>query len=151
MTIEDRTIDLTVPIPPQLRVLLVILGIVHVIGGALFLSTGHGFFGVLNLVLGPSWLSWGLFYDRINRHAVEIHEGHLKISRGLFRSRRIPWESISGIHFESWRMDIKVARGKAATVNFREISSGRSRLIRDEIVTKLGPVAEARGVSIEGV
>ena len=89
MTIEDRTIDLTVPIPPQLRVLLVILGIVHVIGGALFLSTGHGFFGVLNLVLGPSWLSWGLFYDRINRHAVVIHEGHLKISRGLFRSRRI--------------------------------------------------------------
>ena len=148
---DDRTIDLTVPIPPQLRVLLVILGIVHVIGAALFLSTGHGFFGILNLVLGPSWLSWGLFYDRINRHAVVIHDEHLKICKGLFRNRRIPWGSISGIHFESRKMDIQVTRGKDATVNFHENSSGASRLIRDEVVTKLKPVAEAKRVQLEGV
>lgn len=148
---NDRTIDLTVSIPPQFRVLLVTLGVVHVLGGALFLSAGNGFFGILNLVLGPSWLSWGLFYDRINRYTIAIDDGHVEIVRGLFRRRRIPWSSISEIRFESSRMDIQVTRGKAATVNFREISSGASRLIKDEMVTKLSPVAEANGVSIEGV
>ncbi|MDE3000480.1 MAG: PH domain-containing protein [Gemmatimonadota bacterium] len=148
---NDRTIDLTVSIPPQFRVLLVTLGVVHVLGGALFLSAGNGFFGILNLVLGPSWLSWGLFYDRINRHTIAIDDGHIEIVRGLFRRRRIAWSSISEIRFESSRMDIQVNGGKAATVNFREISSGASRLIRDEMVLKLSPVAEANGVSIEGI
>ncbi len=148
---DDRTIDLTVSIPPQYRVLLVTLGVVHVLGGALFLSAGNGFFGVLNLVLGPSWLSWGLFYERINRHTIAIDAGHIEIVRGLFRRRRIHWSSISKIRFESTRMEIQASRGKGAMVNFREISSGASRLIRDEMVTKLSPVAEANGVSIEGV
>lgn len=148
---NDRTIDLTVSIPPQFRVLLVTLGVVHVLGGALFLSAGNDFFGILNLVLGPSWLSWGLFYDRINRHTIAIDDEQIEIVRGLFRRRRIPWSSISEIRFESSRMDIQVNRGKAATVNFREIGSGASRSIRDEMVTKLSPVAEANGVSIEGV
>ncbi len=148
---DDRTIDLTVSIPPQFRVLLVTLGVVHVIGGALFLSGGHGFFGILNLVLGPSWLSWGLFYNRINRYAIAIDDEHIEIARGLFRRRRIPWSSISEIRFESTRMDILVNGEKIATVNFREISSGGSRLLRDEMVTRLSPVAEANGVSIVGV
>ena len=148
---DDRTFDLTVSIPPQFRVLLVTLGVVHVIGGALFLSVGHGFFGILNLVLGPSWLSWGLFYNRINRHAVAIYDGHIEIMRGLFRRRRIPWSSISEIRFESTRMDILVNGGEIATVNFREISAGESQLIRDEMVTRLSPVAEANGVPIVGV
>ena len=148
---DDRTIDLTVSIPPQFRVLLVTLGVFHVLGGALFLSAGNGFFGVLNLVLGPSWLSWGLFYERINRHAIAIDDEHIEIVRGLFRRRRIPWTTISEIRFESSRMDIQVARGKPATVNFREISSGASRLIRDEVVSKLRPLAEANGVSIVGI
>ncbi|MDE2889217.1 MAG: PH domain-containing protein [Gemmatimonadota bacterium] len=148
---NDRTIDLTVSIPPQFRVLLVTLGVIHVLGGALFLSGGSDFFGILNLVLGPSWLSWGLFYERINRHAIAIDDGQIEIVRGLFRRRRIPWPSIAGIRFESTRMDIQVTRGKAATVNFREISPGANRLIRDEMITKLSPVAEANGVSIEGV
>lgn len=148
---DDETIDLTVSIPPQFRVLLITLGVIHVLGGALFLSSGNGFFGVLNLVLGPSWLSWGLFYDRINRHTIAIDDGHIKIVRGLFRRRRIPWSSISEIRFESSRMDIQVNGGKAATVNFREISSGASRLIRDEMVSKLRPFAEANGVSLVDV
>ncbi len=148
---DDRTIDLTVSIPPQFRILLVTLGVVHVLGGALFLSGGNDFFGILNLVLGPSWLSWGLFYDRINRHTIAIDDGHIEIVRGLFRRRRIPWSSISEIRFESWRMELKVTQGKPATVNFRETSSGASRLIRDEMVKKLSPVAEANGVSIEGI
>ncbi len=147
---NDRTIDLTVSIPPQFRVLLVTLGVVHVLGGALFLSAGNDFFGILNLVLGPSWLSWGLFCDRINRHTIAIDDEQIEIVRGLFRRRRILWSSISEIRFESSRMDIQVNRGKAATVNFREISSCASRSIRDEMVTKLNPVAEANGVSIEG-
>ena len=148
---DDRTIDLTVSIPPQFRVLLITLGVVHVLGGVLFMSSGNGFFGVLNLVLGPSWLSWGLFYDRINRHAVVIHDENLEIVRGLFRRRRIRWSSISEIRFGSSRMDIQVTRGKPATVNFREISSGASRLIKHELVSKLTPLAQAKGVSIEGV
>ena len=148
---EDRTIDLTVPIPPQLRVLLIILGIIHIIGAALFLSTGHGFFGILNLVLGPSWLSWGLFYDRINRHAVVIHDEHLIISRGLFRNRRIPWASISEIRFESTLMDIRVDAGKSATVKFGGMSHSANQAIQHEFVSIIGPLAEARGVSIEGV
>ncbi len=148
---DDRTIDLTVSIPPQFRVLLVTLGVIHVLGGALFLSSGNGFFGVLNLVLGPSWLSWGLFYERINRHTIAIDDGQIEIVRGLFRRRRIPWTTISEIRFESWRMDIQVTRGKPATVNFREISSGASRLIRDELVSKLTPLAETNGVSMESV
>lgn len=147
---NDRTIDLTVPIPPQFRVLLVTLGVVHVLGGALFLSGGNDFFGILNLVLGPSWLAWGLFYNRINRHAVAIDDRRIEIVRGLFRRRRIPWSSISEIRFESTRMKIHVTEGKDAAVNFREISSGASRLIRDEMVSKLRPAAEANGVSIEG-
>lgn len=145
---KDRTIDLTVPIPPQLRVLLVILGIVHVIGGALFLSTGHGFFGVLNLVLGPSWLSWGLFYDRINRHAVEIHEGHLKISRGLFRGSRIAWDSISEIRLAATGMEIRVSGGKGSTVNFGGMSHAANQTIRTEFELKLVPVAGAKGVPV---
>ena len=148
---DERTIDLTVSIPTQFRGLLVTLGVIHVLGGALFLSSGNGFFGVLNLVLGPSWLSWGLFYERINRHTIAIDDGHIEIVRGLFRRHRIPWTTISEIRFEASRMEIQIARGKPATVNFREISSGASRLIRDEMVTKLSPVAEANGVSIEGV
>ena len=148
---DDRRIDLTVSIPPQFRVLLVTLGVVHVLGGALFLSAGNGFFGVLNLVLGPSWLSWGLFYERINRHTIAIDDGHIEIVRGLFRRRRIPWTTISEIRFESSSMNIQVARGKPSTVNFREMSSGASRLIRGELVSKLTPLAETNGVSIEGV
>lgn len=148
---DKSTIDLTVPIPPQFRVLLVTLGVVHVLGGALFLSGGSEFFGILNLVLGPSWLSWGLFYNRINRHAVAIDDGHVEIVRGLFRRRRIPWASISEIRFESTRMEIHANGRNAAAVNFRETSSGAGRLIKHEMVSKLRPVAEARGVSIEGV
>ena len=148
---DERTIDLTVSIPPQFRVLLVTLGVIHVLGGALFLSAGNGFFGVLNLVLGPSWLSWGLFYERINRHTIAIDDGQIEIVRGLFRRRRITWTTISEIRFESWRMEIRVTRGKPATVNFRETSSGASRLIRNELVSKLTPLAETNGVSIEGV
>ena len=145
---KDRTIDLTVSIPPQLRVLLVILGIVHVIGGVLFLSTGHGFFGVLNLVLGPSWLSWGLFYDRINRHAVDIHEGHLKIRRGLFRGRRIAWDSISEIRLTATGMEIRVSGGKGTTVNFGGASHGANQTIRTEFELKLVPVAGSKGIPV---
>ncbi len=145
---KDRTIDLTVPIPPQLRVLLVILGIVHVIGGALFLGTGHGFFGVLNLVLGPSWLSWGLFYDRINRHAVENHEGHVRVTRGLFRSRRIPWGSISEIRLAATGMEIRVREGKGTTVNFGGMSHAANQSIRNEFELKLVPVAGAKGIPV---
>lgn len=148
MDMKDRTIDLTVPIPPQLRVLLVILGIVHIVGGALFLSTGHGFFGILNLVLGPSWLSWGLFYDRINRHAVEIQEGHVRITRGLFRGRRIPWDSISGIRLAATGMEIRVSGGRGTTVNFGGMSHAANQAIRTEFVNKLLPVAGSKGIPV---
>ena len=58
---EDRKIDLTLQAPPQLRVLLVTLGVLHIIGGFLFISGGNDYFGFLNLALGPMWLLWGLF------------------------------------------------------------------------------------------
>ena len=72
---EDSKIDLTVQAHPQLRVLPVTLGVLHIIGGILFISGGNAYFGFLNLALGPMWLLWGLFYSRINRHMIVIHEG----------------------------------------------------------------------------
>ena len=147
---DGRTIDLTVQVPPQLRVLLVTLGVVHVLGGALFLSGGNELFGILNLVLGPSWLSWGLFYNRINRHAVVIHDEHLTICKGLFRNRRIPWTSILEIRFESTQMEIRVSRGKSATVKLGEMSNSANQTIRQEFVSKIRHFAEANGVSTVG-
>ncbi len=147
---EDRKIDLTVQMPPQLRVLLVALGVLHIIGGILFISGGNDYFGFLNLALGPMWLLWGLFYSRINRHMIVIHEGHLEIRRGLFRNRRMPWASISEIGFESSRMEIRVVRGKSATVKFGEMSYSANQTIKHEFVSKLRPFSEANGVSIVG-
>ncbi len=107
---EDSKIDLTVQVHPQFRVLSVTLGVLHIIGGILFISGGNDYFGFLNLAFGPLWLLWGLFYSRINRHMIVIHEGHPEIRKGLFRSRRIPWASISEIRFESTGVEILVGR-----------------------------------------
>ena len=147
---EKRTIDLTVQAPPQFRVLPVTLGVLHIIGGFLFISGGNAYFGFLNLALGPMWLLWGLFYSRINRHMIVIHEGRLEICRGLFRTRRIPWTSISEIRFESTRMEIRVSRGKSATVKLGEMSHSANQAIRHEFVSKISRIAEANGVSIVG-
>ena len=147
---DKRTIDLTVQAPPQFRVLPVTLGVLHIIGGFLFISGGNAYFGFLNLALGPMWLLWGLFYSRINRHMIVIHEGRLEICRGLFRTRRIPWTSISEIRFESTRMEIRVSRGKSATVKLGEMSHRANQTIKHEFVSKISRIAEAHGVSIVG-
>ena len=147
---EDRKIDLTVQAPPQFRVLLVTLGALHIIGGLLFINGGNDYFGFLNLALGPMWMLWGLFYSRINRHMIVIHEGRLEICRGLFRNRRIPWASISEIRFESTQMEIRVDRGKGATVKFGAMSHRANQTIKHEFVSKISRIAEANGVSIVG-
>ena len=149
-TMEDSKIDLTVQAPRQFRVLPVTLGVLHIIGGIFFLSGGNAYFGFLNLALGPMWLLWGLFYSRINRHMIVIHEGRLEICRGLFRTRRIPWTSISEIRFESTRMEIRVSRGKSATVKLGEMSNSANQTIKHEFVSRLRRFAEANGVSTVG-
>ena len=147
---DNRTIDLTVQAPPQLKVLLVTLGALHIIGGLLFINGGNDYFGFLNLALGPMWMLWGLFYSRINRHLIVIHKGRLEICRGLFRNRRIPWASISEIRFESARMEIRVNTGRSATVKFGAMSHRGNQTIKHEFVSKISRIAEVHGVSIVG-
>ena len=85
---------------------------------------------------------------RLNRYVIEFTDENLEIHIGVFRHRKIPWETVSEIHVRFMRVEFQIAGGKTEEINFRALSYSANQVIKPRIISGLKAFAEARGIPV---
>ena len=144
---DERTFDLTQPASRPVQVLWIVMGVCWIMSG-LFSLRGDSFVGVLQLAFGLFALPAGFLMHRLNRYVIEFNDESLEIRTGLFRHRKIPWETISEIHVRFMTVEFQVATGKTEEINFGSMSYSANQVIKPRIISGLKAYAEDRGIPV---
>ena len=145
---DERTFDLTQPASRPVRVLWVVMGIFWILNGLFSLNRGDTLVGAFQLAFGFFALPPGFLMQRFNRYVIELTDENLEIRIGVFRHRKIPWETISEIHVRFMRVEFQAANGKTGEINFGSMSYSANQVIKPRIISELKAFAAARGIRV---
>ena len=145
---EERTFDLTVPVTRPFRVIWTIAGVGWIICGFVNVA-GNTILGAVQIVLGLGFLGFSGPLQRLNRYIVTFSDARLEIERGLFRHRRIPWTSVSEIHIQLMKVEIRLDSGKSLAIDFSNMSFSDNQIIKPEIVAAVTAFAEDKGIGVK--
>ena len=145
---EERTFDLTVPVTRLFRVIWIVIGVGWIICGFVNIG-GNAFLGAVQLVLGLGFLFFSFHLHRLNRYIISFYDAHLEIEKGLFRRRRIPWTSVSEIHIQLMKVEMRLASGKSLAIDFSNMSFSDNQTFKPRIIDAVTAFAEAKGIPVQ--
>ena len=143
---EERTFDLTVPVIRQVRILWVTIAVLQIFCGLINISRGDTILGGLQLASGIIILPSGPLMQHLNRYVISLRDENVGIHRGLFRHRKIPWASISGIRIQLMSVEIQVKQGRREKIDFSVITYRDNQTVKPRMISALKAFAGARGI-----
>lgn len=145
---ENPVFDLTVPVTRPLRGIWTGMAVMFIVLGILNLEKNM-ILGAVQLALGLLTLPFVGLAQRLNRYIIAFSDANLEIDRSFFRRRRVPWESISGIHIELMRVHFRLDSGKTVKIDFAALSYNDNQIIKPQIFDAVKAFAEAKGIPVQ--
>lgn len=144
---ESRTFDLSIPVSRLILVGWSALGAIQVASGAFSIERGDNVLGVAQIAFGVFFLLFVALMPRANRYVIRLEDANLRLERSLSRTRTIPWESVSELHFQLLKVDLVLKEGKSVKWNFN-LSYTDNQIVKPQIIAALTEFAEAKGIPV---